>query len=95
MDKIRVGIIGAGNIAQSAHLPAYAKRDDVEVAALADWNLERAQDAAKKFGVPHAYTTVEELLAHEDVDYIDICVWNRSHCDVALAAAKAGKAILC
>ena len=95
MDKIRVGIIGAGNIAQSAHLPAYAKRDDVEVAALADWNLERAQDAAKKFGVPHAYTTVEELLEHEDVDYIDICVWNRSHCDVALAAAKAGKAILC
>ena len=95
MDKIRVGIIGAGNIAQSAHMPAYAKRDDVEVAALADWNLERAQDAAKKFGVPHAYTTVEELLAHEDVDYIDICVWNRSHCDVALAAAKAGKAILC
>ena len=95
MDKIRVGIIGAGNIAQSAHLPAYAKRDDVVVAALADWNLERAQDAAKKFGVPHAYTTVEELLEHEDVDYIDICVWNRSHCDVALAAAKAGKAILC
>ncbi len=95
MDKIRVGIIGAGNIAQSAHLPAYAKRDDVEVVALADWNLERAQEAARKFGVSHAYTTVEELLAHEEVDYIDICVWNRSHCDVAVAAARAGKAILC
>lgn len=94
-EKIRVGIIGAGNIAQSAHLPAYAKRDDVEVVALADWNLERAQEAAKKFGVPHAYSSVDELLAHEDVDYIDICVWNRSHCDVAVKAARAGKAILC
>ena len=40
--KYRVGIVGAGNIAQSAHLPAYAKMDDVEVVAIADWNLERA-----------------------------------------------------
>ncbi len=95
MDKLRVGIIGAGNIAQSAHLPAYAKRTDVEIVGIADLNLQRAQDAAAKFGIPHAYTTVHELLAHEDVDYIDICVWNRYHSEVAIAAAKAGKAILC
>ena len=50
MEKIRVAIVGAGNIAQSAHLPAYQKRDDLEVVAIADWNLARAQDAAKKFG---------------------------------------------
>ena len=95
MEKIRVGIVGAGNIAQSAHLPVYVKRDDVEVVAIADWNLERAQEAAKKFGIPNAYQNVEELLANVDVDYIDICVWNRSHAPVAIAAAKAGKDILC
>ncbi len=95
MEKLRVGIIGAGNIAQSAHLPVYMERTDVEVVAIADWNLERAQDAAKKFNIPNAYSSVEELLANVDVDYIDICVWNRSHAPVAIAAARAGKHILC
>ncbi len=95
MEKIRVGIVGAGNIAQSAHLPVYVERDDVEVVAIADWNLERAQEAAKKFGIPNAFQNVEELLANVDVDYIDICVWNRSHAPVAIAAARAGKDILC
>jgi len=93
--KYRVGIVGAGNIAQSAHLPAYAKMDNVEVVAIADWNLERAQDAAKKFGIPAAFDSVEALLADAEVDYIDICVWNRSHSSVAIAAAEAGKHILC
>ena len=95
MDKIRVGIVGAGNIAQSAHLPVYMERDDIEVVAIADWNLERAQAAAKKFSSPNAFSNVDELLANVDVDYIDICVWNRSHAPVAIAAAKAGKDILC
>ena len=62
MEKLRVGIIGAGNIAQSSHLPVYAERDDVEVVAIADLNLERAQEAAKIFGIPNAYASVEELL---------------------------------
>lgn len=95
MNKLRMGLIGAGNIAQSAHLPAYAKRDDVEVVAVADWNIERAQQAAKTFGIPRAYASVEELLAHEQVDAVDICVWNGSHSDVAITAARAGKHVLC
>ena len=96
MKKYKVGIVGAGNIAQSAHLPAYKKFSDrVEVVAIADINLERAQDAAKKFDIPKAYGSVEELLASSDVDFVDICVWNGFHANVAIAAARAGKPILC
>ncbi len=96
MSKVKVAIVGAGNIAQNAHLPVYMKRDDVEVVAIADLNLERAQDAAKKFAIPHAYASVEELLEKEKaVDAVDVCVWNRSHAPVSIAAAKAGKAVLC
>lgn len=95
MEKLRIGIIGAGNIAQNAHLPVYKERDDVQVVAIADWNLERAQQAAEKFGIPKAYSCVEDLLAAEQVDAVDICVWNRSHSEVAIAAARAGKHILC
>ena len=69
MKKWKVGLIGAGNIARSAHMPVYQKHTDlVEVVAVADINLERAQEAAKLFGIPHAYSSVEELLANEDVD---------------------------
>ncbi len=95
MEKLRIGLIGAGNIAQSAHLPAYAKRDDVSVVAVADWNLPRAEEAAKKFGIPRAYASVEALLEAETVDAVDICVWNASHSDVTIAAARAGKHVLC
>jgi len=96
MKKYKVGIIGAGNIAQSAHLPVYRKlADRAEVVAIADTNLARAQDAAKAFDIPKAYNSVEELLASSDVDFVDICVWNNSHAPAAIAAAKAGKPILC
>jgi len=96
MSKVKVAIVGAGNIAQNAHLPVYVKRDDVEVVAIADWNLERAQEAARKFDIPNAYASVEDLLEKEKaLDAVDVCVWNRSHAPVSIAAAKAGKAVLC
>ena len=46
MSKLRVGIVGAGNIAVNAHLPAYQSVDNVEIVAIADLNLERAKEAA-------------------------------------------------
>ncbi|MBO5649752.1 MAG: Gfo/Idh/MocA family oxidoreductase [Clostridia bacterium] len=97
MRKLKVGIVGAGNIATNAHLPAYAELTDiVEVVAIADIVLEYAKDAAEKFSIPHYYASVEELLAGEpDIDYIDICTWTAAHAPVAIAAAKAGKNILC
>lgn len=94
--KLRVGIIGAGNIATSAHLPSYQQLTDiVEVVAIADIVPERAQAAAEKFGIPQYFASVEELLANVDVDYIDICTWTAAHAPVCIAAAKAGKNILC
>lgn len=96
MKKLRVGIVGLGNIAQNEHLPVYDKlRDRVEVVAFADINLERAQQAAQKFGAPHAFASAEEMLAGVELDFVDVCVWNGSHAPVSIAAARAGKAILC
>ncbi len=91
----RVGIVGVGNIAQTAHLPAYEKLTDrVQIVAVADINFERAKEVGAKLGVP-AYDSVEALLAGTEVDYVDICCWNGGHAPVAIAAARAGKAILC
>ena len=91
----KVGIVGAGNIAMNAHLPAYRKLTDrVTIVAVADVNFDRAKAAAEKIGC-HAYASVEDMLANEELDYVDICTWNREHASVAIAAAKAKKAILC
>lgn len=96
MKKLRVGIIGAGNIACGAHLPAYKLlKDKIEVVAIADIVRERAENAAKSYGIPNVYSSVYELLENCDVDYVDICTWNAGHHECAIAAARAGKHILC
>ena len=79
MKKMRVGIVGAGNIARSGHLPAYKElRDIAEVTAIADLNEERAKEAAQLFNVPRWYGSAEALLEHEDVQLIDVCVHRHS-----------------
>ncbi len=91
----KVGIVGTGNIAMSCHVPAYKKLTDrVKIVAVADINFDRAKAAAEKIGC-EAYASVEEMLEKADIDYVDICTWNREHASVAIAAAKAKKAILC
>lgn len=95
MDKIRVAIVGAGNIARTAHMPAYRKRTDVEIVGVADINYERAQNFAESFGVPKAFPSIEAMLDEVECDYVDICVWNGSHASCAIEAAKRGRAVLC
>ncbi len=95
MSKLKIGIVGAGNIAVNAHLPAYQEVDNVEIVAIADLNLERAKAAAEAFNIPAFYSSVEEMLQHTELDAVDICTWNNGHAPVCIAAAKAGKHIVC
>ena len=95
MEKLKIGMIGAGNIACNAHLPAYAKCNNATVVAIMDINRERAEAAAKQYGIPKVYDTLEELLADEEVQAVDICTWNNGHAPCAIAAAKAGKHVMC
>ncbi len=50
MEKVRIGLVGAGNIANS-HLTSYIKLPDVEIAAICDINPERLKITAEKFGI--------------------------------------------
>lgn len=90
-----MGLVGAGNIATAAHLPAYQSCKNAYVAAIADINIARAKSAAEKFGIPKVYNSVDEMLAADEIDAVDICVWNNAHSDVAIRAARAGKHIMC
>jgi predicted dehydrogenase len=93
--KIRIGLIGAGNIAQNAHIPAYLKQDDVELVAVCDQNEERARTVAQKYNMKYAFTDFNDLVALEEIDAVSICVWNNAHAAAAIAAANAGKHVLC
>lgn len=93
--KVRIGIIGAGNIAQNAHIPSYLKRKDVEIIAVSDINETRAKEVADKYGIKYITSNFEELISIEDVDAVSICTGNNFHEPVAIAAAKASKHILC
>ena len=60
MEKIKVAVVGTGNICRSAHMPVYMKRDDVEVIACADIDFPKAKAFAEKFHIPGVYSSVEE-----------------------------------
>lgn len=95
MEKLRIGVVGAGNIAANAHLPAYKKCWNCVPAAICDIDFERAKRVAEEFGIPEVYASIEEMLEKADIDAVDICTWNNAHAPCLIAAAKAGKHVMC
>ena len=95
MEKLKIGLVGAGNIAQNAHLPAYQRCHNAVVTAIADINLERARSVAERYGITQVFSSVGEMLVKADIDAVDICTWNNAHAPVCVAAAKAKKHVIC
>ena len=95
MKKIRIALIGAGNIANT-HLDAYRALPNVEIAAICDIDESRLATTADKYGIANRYTGVESMLAAEkDLDGADVCVWNCNHAACTIAALEAGLNVLC
>ena len=90
---VKVAVIGAGRWG-SEHLRTYASLPNVEVVAVADNAPERAEQAAKSFGIPHWYTRYEDLCMLEEVQAVSVVTPESDHLRPVLAAAKAGKHIL-
>jgi predicted dehydrogenase len=86
----KFGLIGTGVVAET-HLGAIRSLPDVEVAAVADIRRERAEAFAKRYGIPHAYGSAEELIAAAPIDAVDVLTPHDQHLPAVLAAAKAGK----
>jgi predicted dehydrogenase len=94
--RVRVGLIGAGFVAR-VHAESYAHVADpaAEVVAVAAAHLPRAEALAGEFGIPAAYDDYRRLLERADVDVVDLCVPNHLHEAIAVAAAEAGKHVIC
>ncbi len=95
MSKVKIAMIGAGNIA-NAHLAAYKSVPDAEIYAACDINEERLNETCDKFGIERRYTDVDEMLkALPELDAADVCVWNCSHAECSIKALNAGLHVLC
>lgn len=96
MEKLKVGIVGCGGIANNKHLPSLEAIGGVDIVAFCDRLQERAEKTAKKYGTADArvYTDYKELLT-EQLDAVYVCTPNRSHCEISVAALRAGKHVMC
>lgn len=92
--KLPVAVVGAGEIVDLAHLPAYAAHG-LEVVGITDMNRERAADVAKRHGIPRVYESVEEIAADADVPVADIAVYPWAQGEIATQLLDAGKHLLC
>ncbi len=93
MDKVKIGIVGAGWAAQVFHLPVYAKLSEAAVVCLCDRDKSRVRAVAEKFGIKKFYTDYQEMLAVEDLDVVDICTTTSAHKEIAIACLEAKKDI--
>lgn len=95
MKKLKMAIIGAGQIAQVTHIPNYKRNKEVELVAICDNNLETAKYAAQKFDMDAYYSSHIELLDHAKPDAVTVCVPNKFHCQIVKDALLHGCHVLC
>ncbi len=94
--SVGVGIIGAGFIA-AKHAACLTRVHGVSVRleGVAGRTLERARDLAARFGVPRVTADYRELLGAREIDAVVLCVPTYLHAPIAIAAAEAGKHVIC
>ncbi len=95
MEKMKIGIIGCGRIANSAHIPNYVQLPDVEIKYFCDLIIEKAQACVDKYGVGKAVTDYKEVLADPEITAISVCTPNMGHKFISIDALRAGKHVLC
>jgi len=93
-NRIRVGVIGAGNIG-NVHIQEFSKlSDECEVTAVTDVYLPLAEARAKEHGIGYVAPSAEALIASDNVDAVVIGVPNQFHAPLAIRALEAGKHVL-
>jgi predicted dehydrogenase len=93
-NRFSVGVIGAGFVAQVAHLPAFAAAEDCQLAAIADDRSELLDVVADRFGVANRYTDYREMLAVADLQAVIVAVPRRAQSAVVRHVLQAGQPVL-
>src|SRR4249919_3157961 len=95
MEKIRWGVLGTSGFARRMWIPSAQQCQWAEVVAIASRELDQAQAVAAQLGIPKALGSYESLLEDPEVDAVYIPLPNHLHAPWGIAAAEAGKHVLC
>ena len=94
-DKLKIGVIGCGMVANIGHLPTYHKSSLTQIEAISDPLDSHLKKAQERYNVPKIYKNPEDLLDDPDIDAISICSPHWAHAEQVIRAANNGKHILC
>jgi predicted dehydrogenase len=92
-DRRGIALVGAGAIADVAHLPAY-RRGGLDVVGITDIDQERARAVAARHDLPRVYSDLDALLADDSVEVVDVAVPAKAQPDVARAVIASGRHML-
>ncbi|MFM7889969.1 MAG: Gfo/Idh/MocA family protein [Actinomycetota bacterium] len=92
---IRVGVVGAGAVASSVHLPILRRRSDLfDLCAITDLNINAANSLAKRFAIGKVYQNSAEMFASKEIDAVFI-LNSGSHAQLAADALRSGLDVFC
>jgi predicted dehydrogenase len=93
--RLRIGVLSTADIGLKKVIPAMQRATRAEVVAIGSRDGGRAQAAAAQLGIPRTHPSYEAVLADPEIDAVYIPLPNHLHAQWAIAAAAAGKHILC
>ena len=94
MDKVKIGVIGLGGVAQLVHLPNFSKIPNAELTAVAEVNKNRLQTISDKFNVKQRFSSYNDMLEKSSIDAVIIATPTSTHKDIAIDCLNAGKDVL-
>lgn len=94
-EPVRIGLLGGGAVAQVAHLPAYRRLRTARLVAICEREAPKRRALRERAGVEHAVAELDELLALDEVDAVDVCLPSDLHRDAVVRCLEAGKHVLC
>ncbi len=92
---VRIAIIGAGAVSDYHHVPAIRLDPRAELVAICDADADLLEKRKSEWGVDNATTDAEALCADDRVDAVIVATPNFTHRPISIAAAKAGKHVMC
>ncbi|MDH3253138.1 MAG: Gfo/Idh/MocA family oxidoreductase [Ignavibacteria bacterium] len=94
MQKVNIGVVGLGWVAQVVHLPILTRLPEVNLVAICDKDKSRARLVGDKLGIRKVYTDVRAMVETEDINAVIVCTSTDTHKEIALIALEAGKDVL-
>lgn len=91
---LKGAVVGCGFFADN-HLNAWGAIDGAEIVAVCDRDPARLKRAVEKFGIARTYTDIDEMLATEALDFVDVATGPGTHEALVAKVAAAGKAVIC